>query len=145
MLWQPKVSECVAGPHSTRGPGDACQAQVNCLRDQHLDGSHPAPERDPHRGGLPPDQRALGPAAAADLVPDDPAAAPLGAVPRLPAISKGAPQAVAALSSGYSTGFLIIGIVALVCAVVTVLFLGGRTEQEQEIAMIEHGEDAAVA
>jgi hypothetical protein len=36
-------------------------------------------------------------------------------------------------------------IAALAGAAVTALFLGGRTEQEQEIAMIEHGEDAAVA
>jgi hypothetical protein len=56
-----------------------------------------------------------------------------------------APHAVTALSSGYSTGFLIVAIAALVCAVATALFLGGRTEQEQEIEMIEHGEDARVA
>jgi MFS family permease len=66
-------------------------------------------------------------------------------VPPSVAISKAAPHAVIALGSGYSTGFLIIGIIALLCAVATALFLGGRTEQEQEIAMIEHGEDAAVA
>jgi MFS family permease len=53
--------------------------------------------------------------------------------------------AVTALSSGYSTGFLVVAIAALACAIATALFLGGRTEQEQEIATIEHGEDAAVA
>ena len=36
-------------------------------------------------------------------------------------------------------------IAALACAVATALFLGGRTEQEEEIAMIEQGEDAKVA
>jgi hypothetical protein len=61
------------------------------------------------------------------------------------AISKAAPHAVTALSSGYSTGFLVVAIAALACAVAAALFLGGRTEQEQETAMIEHGEDAAVA
>lgn len=40
---------------------------------------------------------------------------------------------------------LVVAIAALACAAATPLFLGGRTEQEQEIAMIEHGEDAAVA
>ena len=69
----------------------------------------------------------------------------VNSVPPSVAISKAAPHAVTALGSGYSTGFLIIGIVALACAVVTALFLGGRTEEEHEIAMIEHGQDAAVA
>ena len=69
----------------------------------------------------------------------------VNSVPPSVAISKGAPQAVTALSSGYSTGFLVIGIVALVCAVVTVLFLGGRSEQEQEIAMVEDEAGAPVA
>jgi hypothetical protein len=40
---------------------------------------------------------------------------------------------------------LVVAIAALACAAATPLFLGGRTEQEQEIAMIEHGEDATVA
>ena len=69
----------------------------------------------------------------------------VNSVPPSVAISHAAPHAVTALSSGYSTGFLIVGIAALVCAVATALFLGGRTEQEQEIAMIEHGDDVAVA
>jgi hypothetical protein len=69
----------------------------------------------------------------------------VNSVPPSVAISKAAPHAVSALSSGYSTGFLVVAIAALVCAAVTALFLGGRTEQEEEIAMIEHGEDAAVA
>ncbi len=69
----------------------------------------------------------------------------VNSVPPSVAISKAAPHAVTALGSGYSTGFLIIGIVALACAVVTALFLGGRAEQEEEIAMIEREEDATVA
>jgi len=69
----------------------------------------------------------------------------VNSVPPSVAISKAAPHAVTALSSGYSTGFLVVGIVALVCAAAAALFLGGRTEQEQEIAMVEHGEGAAVA
>jgi MFS family permease len=71
----------------------------------------------------------------------------VNSVPPSVVISKAAPHAVTALSSGYSTGFLVVAIAALVCAVATALFLGGRTEQEQEITMIEleHGEDAAVA
>ena len=69
----------------------------------------------------------------------------VNSVPPSVAISKAAPHAVTALGSGYSTGFLIIGIIALACAVVTALFLGGRTEQEAEIAMVELGEDATVA
>ena len=69
----------------------------------------------------------------------------VNSVPPSVAISKGAPQAVTALTSGYSTGFLIVGIVALACAVVTVLFLGGRSEVETEIAMDEQGESAVVA
>ena len=71
--------------------------------------------------------------------------AAVNSVPPSVAISKAAPHAVTALSSGYSTGFLIVAIAALVCAVASALFLGGRAEQEQEIATIEHGEDAAVA
>jgi MFS family permease len=69
----------------------------------------------------------------------------VNSVPPSVAISKAAPHAVTALSSGYSTGFLVVGIAAIVCAVAAALFLGGRTEQEEEIAMIEQGEDAAVA
>ncbi|MFC1437714.1 MFS transporter [Streptacidiphilus sp. N1-10] len=51
--------------------------------------------------------------------------------------SKAAPLAVKALDSGYSLGFLICAIAALVCCVVTVALLGGKKEQEAEIAMIE--------
>ena len=69
----------------------------------------------------------------------------VNSVPPSVAISKAAPHAVTALANGYSTGFLIVAIAALVCAVASALFLGGRGEQEQEIAMIEHGEDATVA
>jgi hypothetical protein len=69
----------------------------------------------------------------------------VNSVPPLVAISQAAPHAVTALSSGYSTGFLVVAIAALACAVATALFLGGRTEQEEEIAMIEQGEDATVA
>jgi MFS family permease len=69
----------------------------------------------------------------------------VNSVPPSVAISKAAPHAVTALSSGYSTGFLVVGIAAIVCAVAAALFLGGRTEQEEEIAMTEQGEDAAVA
>jgi MFS family permease len=69
----------------------------------------------------------------------------VNSVPPAVAISKAAPHAVTALSSGYSTGFLIVAIAALVCAVASALFLGGRSEQEQEIATVEHGDDAAAA
>ncbi|SEG87180.1 Major Facilitator Superfamily protein [Actinacidiphila yanglinensis] len=51
--------------------------------------------------------------------------------------SKAAPVAVKALDHGYSLGFLIVGIAALVCCVVTVAALGGKKEQEAEVAMIE--------
>jgi Na+/melibiose symporter-like transporter len=69
----------------------------------------------------------------------------VNSVPPSVAISKAAPHAVTALSSGYSTGFLVVAIAALACAVATALFLGGRAEQEQEIAMIEHEEGAPVS
>jgi MFS family permease len=69
----------------------------------------------------------------------------VNSVPPSVAIAVAAPHAVAALGTGYSLGFLIIAIAALVAAVATALFLGGRQEQEQEIAMIEHDEDASVA
>jgi len=69
----------------------------------------------------------------------------VNSVPPSVAISKAAPHAVTALSSGYSTGFLVVAIAALACAVATALFLGGQAEQEQEIAMIEDGQDATVA
>jgi len=69
----------------------------------------------------------------------------VNSVPPAVAISKAASHAVTALSSGYSTGFLIAGIAALVCAAAAALFLGGRTEQEQEIAMVEHSESVPVA
>ena len=67
----------------------------------------------------------------------------VNSVPPSVAIAVAAPHAVTALSSGYSTGFLVVAIAALVCAAATALFLGGRSEQEREIAMVEHGEDAA--
>jgi MFS family permease len=66
-------------------------------------------------------------------------------VPPSVPFSKAAVDAVPALASGYSTGFLIVAIAALVCAVAAALFLGGRQEQEQEIAMIEQDEGAQVA
>jgi MFS family permease len=69
----------------------------------------------------------------------------VNSVPPSVAISQAAPQAVTALSSGYSTGFLIVAIAAFACAAATALFLGGRAEQEQEIAMVEQGEGAVVA
>jgi MFS family permease len=56
-------------------------------------------------------------------------------VPPSVPFSKAAPLAVTALQHGYSTGFAIVGICALVCAVVTVAALGGRKEQEEEIAL----------
>ena len=55
----------------------------------------------------------------------------VNSVPPSVAISKAAPHAVTALSSGYSTGFLVVAIAALACAVATALFLGGRTGQEE--------------
>jgi MFS family permease len=68
----------------------------------------------------------------------------VNSVPPSEAISKAAPHAVTALDSGYSLGFLIVAIAALACAVTTALFLGGRSEQEAEIAMIEQDQDPAV-
>lgn len=56
--------------------------------------------------------------------------------PEVP-FSKAAPLAVPALDHGYSFGFLVCGIAALMCAAVTVALLGGKREQEEEIAMIE--------
>jgi MFS family permease len=64
-------------------------------------------------------------------------------VPPSVPFSKAASLAVPALDHGYSFGFLVCGIAALVCAVVTVVLLGGKREQEEEIAMIES--EAAVA
>jgi MFS family permease len=64
-------------------------------------------------------------------------------VPPSVPFSKAAPLAVTALDHGYSLGFLIVGICALVCAVVTVLALGGRKEQEEEIALVESGAAAS--
>ena len=58
-------------------------------------------------------------------------------VPPSVPFSKAAPLAVKALDHGYSLGFLICGIAALVCCAVTVALLGGKEEQEAEIAMIE--------
>jgi len=66
-------------------------------------------------------------------------------VPPADALSKAAVHAVPALDSGYSLGFLIVSIAALVCAVATAAFLGGRQEQEQEIAMVEQDQDPAPA
>lgn len=63
-------------------------------------------------------------------------------VPPSVPFSKAAPLAVTALDHGYSLGFLIVGICALVCAVVTIAFLGGRKEQEEEIALVESGSAA---
>ena len=51
--------------------------------------------------------------------------------------SKAASLAVPALDHGYSFGFLVCGIAALVCAAITVALLGGKSEQAEEIAMIE--------
>ncbi|BBA96416.1 putative transmembrane efflux protein [Actinacidiphila reveromycinica] len=51
--------------------------------------------------------------------------------------SKAAPLAVDALHHGYSIGFAVCGIAALACAAVTVALLGGRHEQQEEIAMVE--------
>jgi hypothetical protein len=56
--------------------------------------------------------------------------------PEVP-FSKAASLAVPALDHGYSFGFLVCGIAALVCSAVTVVLLGGKREQEEEIAMIE--------
>ncbi|MBR7839382.1 hypothetical protein KDL01_39345 [Actinospica durhamensis] len=42
-----------------------------------------------------------------------------------------------ALQHGYSIGFAVCGIAALVCAAVTIALLGGRSEQQEEIAMAE--------
>ncbi|HEY1699515.1 MAG TPA: MFS transporter [Trebonia sp.] len=64
-------------------------------------------------------------------------------VPPSVPFSKAAVDAVPALASGYSTGFLVVAIAALVCAVAAALFLGGRTEQAEEIAMVEDGEESA--
>lgn len=54
-------------------------------------------------------------------------------------ISHASSLAVTALDHGYSIGFAICGVAAFVCCAVTVLMLGGRSEQEEEIAMIESG------
>ncbi|WP_037577832.1 hypothetical protein [Phaeacidiphilus oryzae] len=61
----------------------------------------------------------------------------VNSVPPAEAIGKAASHAVPALGSGYSLGFLIVAVAALACAVVTAGFLGGRQEQEEEIAMVE--------
>jgi len=58
-------------------------------------------------------------------------------VPPSVPFSKAAPMAVTALDHGYSIGFATVGIIALICAVVTVVGLGGRKEQEEEIALVE--------
>jgi MFS family permease len=71
--------------------------------------------------------------------------AAVNSVPPSEAISKAASHAVTALDHGYSLGFLIVSIAALVCAVTTALFLGGKSEQEAEIAMIEQDSGTAVA
>jgi MFS family permease len=52
-------------------------------------------------------------------------------------IGQAAGHAVTALDHGYSIGFAICGVAALVCCAVTVALLGGRREQQEEIAMIE--------
>jgi MFS family permease len=61
----------------------------------------------------------------------------VNSVPPAEAISKAASHAVPALGSGYSLGFLIVAIAALACAATTALFLGGKKEQQEEIAMVE--------
>jgi MFS family permease len=58
-------------------------------------------------------------------------------VPPSVPFSKAASLAVPALQHGYSIGFAVCGIAALVCAVVTVAALGGRREQEEEVALVE--------
>jgi hypothetical protein len=58
-------------------------------------------------------------------------------VPPSVPFSKAAPLAVQALNHGYSIGFAVCGIAALVCALVTIAALGGRQEQEEEVALIE--------
>jgi hypothetical protein len=63
-------------------------------------------------------------------------------VPPSVPFSKAAPLAVQALHHGYSIGFAICGIAALVCAVVTVAALGGRREQEEEVALVESASSA---
>ena len=54
-------------------------------------------------------------------------------------ISLASSLAVTALDHAYSIGFAICGVAAFVCCAVTVLMFGGRSEQEEEIAMIESG------
>jgi MFS family permease len=63
-------------------------------------------------------------------------------VPPSVPFSKAAPLAVQALDHGYSIGFAVCGIAALVCAVVTVAALGGRQEQEEEVALAESAPSA---
>jgi len=63
-------------------------------------------------------------------------------VPPSVPFSKAASLAVPALQHGYSIGFAICGIAALVCALVTVVALGGRREQEEEIALVESAPSA---
>jgi len=58
-------------------------------------------------------------------------------VPPSVPFSKAASLAVPALAHGYSIGFAVCGIAALACAVVTVAALGGRQEQEEEVALVE--------
>lgn len=58
--------------------------------------------------------------------------------PEVP-ISHAASLAVTALDHGYSIGFAVCGVAAFVFSAVTVLMLGGKNEQEEEIAMIESG------
>lgn len=63
-------------------------------------------------------------------------------VPPSVPFSKAAPLAVQALQHGYSFGFAVCDIAALVCAVVTIAALGGRSEQEEEIALVESAPSA---
>jgi hypothetical protein len=67
----------------------------------------------------------------------------VNSVPPSVPFSRASSLAVTALDHGYSIGFVIVGIAALVCSVVTVVLLGGRHEHEEEIAMVEAGDAAA--
>jgi MFS family permease len=69
----------------------------------------------------------------------------VNSVPPSVPISHAAPLAVTALHHGYSIGFAICGIAALVCCLVTVTLLGGRHERDEEIALIEDSPAAAAA
>ena len=59
--------------------------------------------------------------------------------------SKAASHAVTALDHGYSLGFLIVALAALLCAVTTALFLGGESERMAEVATVEQEGSAVTA